>query len=79
MTEEAAEASRQAFYNLKVEETDIRLAEKLAEICRDYCKKTWMEALNLAKRVFTILLIFARFQLPFHLPLLLPQNPLSSP
>nr|POE69127.1 hypothetical protein CFP56_70696 [Quercus suber] len=34
--EEVAEASRQAFYNLGVEETKIRLAEELAEVCRDY-------------------------------------------
>ena len=48
MAEEAAKASRQKFYNLGVEETEIQLAEELTEVCRDYCKETWMEALNLA-------------------------------
>ena len=48
MTKEATEVSRQASYNLGVEKTEIWLAEELAEICRDYCKETWMEALNLA-------------------------------
>jgi len=33
--EEVDEASRQASYNLGVEETEIWLAEELAEICRD--------------------------------------------
>ena len=35
-------------YNLNVEETEIRLAEELTEVCRDYYKETWIEALNLA-------------------------------
>ena len=48
MAEEAAKASRQKFYNLGVEETEIQLAEELTEVCRDYCKETWIEALNLA-------------------------------
>ena len=42
------EASRQASYNLGVEETEIRLAKELAKVCRDYCKEMWMKALNLA-------------------------------
>ena len=46
--EEDVEASSQAFYNLGVEETEIRLAEELAEVCRDYCKEVWIKALNLA-------------------------------
>ena len=46
--EEVVEASRQASYNLNVKETEIRLAEELAEVCRDYYKETWIEALNLA-------------------------------
>ena len=45
--EEAAKASREASYNLEVEEIEIQLAEELAEVCKDYCKETWMEALNL--------------------------------
>ena len=48
MAKEAVKASRQKFYNLGVEETEIQLAEELTEVCRDYCKETWMEALNLA-------------------------------
>ena len=48
MAEEVAKASRQKFYNLGVEETEIQLAEELTKVCRDYCKETWMEALNLA-------------------------------
>ena len=48
MAEEAAEASKQASYLIGVEETEIRLAEELAEVCKDYCKVTWVEALNLA-------------------------------
>ena len=48
MAEEAAKASRQASYNLEVEESEIRLIEELAEVCRDYCKEMWVEALNLA-------------------------------
>ena len=45
---EAAEASKQASYLLSIEETEIRLAEELAEACRDYCKVSWEKALNLA-------------------------------
>ena len=41
------EASRQASYNLRVEETEIRLAKELAKVCRDYYKEMWMKALNL--------------------------------
>ena len=40
MAEEVAEASRQASYNLGVEETKIWLVEELAEVCKDYCKET---------------------------------------
>lgn len=45
---EDMEALKQAFYDLRVQETEVRLAEELVEVCRDYCKKVWMEALNLA-------------------------------
>lgn len=48
MAEEAAEASKQASYLLWVKETEVRLAEELAEVCRDYCKATWVKVLNLA-------------------------------
>ena len=44
---EAAKASKQESYLLDVEETQIRLVKELVEICRDYCKITWEEALNL--------------------------------
>ena len=46
---EAAEASKQAPYLLSIEETEIRLAEELVEVCKDYCKVTWEEALNLVR------------------------------
>ena len=49
MVEEAAKALKQNFYNLGVEETEIRLVEELIEVCRDYYNETWMEALNLAR------------------------------
>ena len=29
-----------------MEEIEVRLAEELAEVCRDYCKEVWVEALN---------------------------------
>ena len=47
--EEATEASKQASYIRGIEEIEVRLAEELAEVCKDYCKATWVEALNLAK------------------------------
>ena len=49
MTEEAAEASKQASYDLGVQETEVCLADGLAEVCRDYCQEVWMEALNLVE------------------------------
>ena len=48
MAKEVAKASRKKFYNLGVEETKTQLAGELTEVCRDYYKETWMEALNLA-------------------------------
>ena len=48
MAKEAAEAVEQASYNLKVQETEVRLADELAEVCRDYFQEVWVEALNLA-------------------------------
>lgn len=47
VVKEAEEATRQASYNLRVEEIEIRLAEELAKVCRDYCKETWEKALDL--------------------------------
>ena len=46
---EVAEASKQASYLLDTEEIEIRLAEELVKVCRDYCKVTWEEALNLVR------------------------------
>ena len=37
---EAAEAEKRAAYQLGVEETQVRLAEELSELCRDYCSVT---------------------------------------
>ena len=48
MAEEAIEASKQASYELGVQETEVQLADELAEVCRDYCKELWLKALNLA-------------------------------
>ena len=31
-----------------MQETEVRLADELAEVCKDYCKEVWLEALNLA-------------------------------
>ena len=42
------EAKNQASYLLGVEETQARLIEKLAKVCKDYCNITWDEALNVA-------------------------------
>ena len=45
---EAAEAEKKASYQLGVDETKIRLAEELLEVCRDYCDVTWDKALTVA-------------------------------
>ena len=37
LAKEAAEAEKKALYQLGVEETQVRLAEELLEVCRDYC------------------------------------------
>ena len=39
MAKEVAKASRQASYNLEVEEIEIWLAKVLAKVCKDYCKE----------------------------------------
>ena len=36
-----------------MQETEVRLADKLAEVCMDYCKEVWMKALNLARFLAT--------------------------
>ena len=49
LTKEIAEAEKQVSYLLDVEETQIRLAEELFEVCEYYYSVTWAEALNLAR------------------------------
>ena len=48
-TKEASKTSEQPSYKRGVQETKIRLTDELAEVCRDYCKEVWAEALNRAK------------------------------
>ena len=38
---EAAEVEKKVSYQLGVEETKVRLAEEVSEVCRDYCGVTW--------------------------------------
>ena len=47
LVKEAAEAEKQASYLLGVEETQIRLAEELLGVCKDYCNVTWDRALSI--------------------------------
>ena len=46
LAKEATEAEKRATFQLGVEETQVRLAEELSEVCRDYCSVTWDKALN---------------------------------
>ena len=46
VAKEVSEVTETAFYERGVQETEIRLADELAEVCRDYCKEVWAEALN---------------------------------
>ena len=48
LAREAAEAEKKVSYQLGVEETEIRLAEELLEVCQDYCDMTWDKALTVA-------------------------------
>ena len=48
LAKEAVEAEKKASYQLGMEETEIRLAEELSEVCRDYCNTTWDKALTAA-------------------------------
>ena len=43
---EVSKAAKTASYERGVKETEIRLADELAEVCRDYCKEVWAEVLN---------------------------------
>ena len=40
LAKKAAKAEKKTSYQLGVEETEIRLAEELSEVCRDYCNAT---------------------------------------
>ena len=48
MAKEASEAMETASYERGVLETETRLAEEMAGVCRDYCVEIWVEALNWA-------------------------------
>ena len=48
MAKEVVKASKQASYTRGVQEIEVRLAEGLAKVYRDYCQEVWAEALNLA-------------------------------
>ena len=42
----AAKAAKEAAYERGMEDAEKRLAKEVAEVCRDYCFETWVEALN---------------------------------
>ena len=48
MAREASEAMETASYERVVQETEARLVEEVARVCRDYCAEVWAEALNQA-------------------------------
>ena len=37
-----------------MQKIEVYLADELAEVCRDYCKEVWMEALNLVGAPVTL-------------------------
>ena len=43
---EVTEAAEKASYKRGLEDTENRLAEEVAEVCRDYCTETWIKVLN---------------------------------
>jgi len=45
-TQAATDTARQKFYDPIVQETEARLTEELAGVCREYCLKVWSKALN---------------------------------
>ena len=47
MAKEVAKTSEHASYDLGVQEIEVYLVEELVEVCRDYYKEVWTEALNL--------------------------------
>ena len=46
LAKEAAELEKRAAYQLGIEETQVRLAEELSELCNDYCSISWDKALS---------------------------------
>ena len=44
-----ANALEHKFYDLGVKETEARLANELARVCRDFCLEVWTEASNLTE------------------------------
>jgi len=48
LAQEVAEAEKKSSYLLGVEETQVRLAEELSELCKDYCDVSWGRALDVA-------------------------------
>ena len=48
LLKEAAEAEKQAAYDLRVQETQSRLTEEFSAMARDYCDITWGKTLDVA-------------------------------
>ena len=48
LAKEAVEAEKQAAYMLGVQETQSRLTEEFAKVCRNYCEITWGKGLDAA-------------------------------
>ena len=49
LAREVAKAEKKASYLLGVKETQVRLANELSEVCRDYCNVTCDRALSIAE------------------------------
>ena len=49
VAKETTKVVERASYEGGVEDTKIRLAEKVAGVCKDYYTKTWIEVLNSAR------------------------------
>ena len=48
LAKEALEAEKKAAYLLGVKETQTRLTEEFAKVCREYCEVTWGKCLDAA-------------------------------
>ena len=48
LAKEALEAEKKAAYLLGVQETQTRLTEEFAKVCREYCEITWGKCLDAA-------------------------------